>query len=177
MSIRLSSQPFAAPCQLGSFLQASMARALTCVFLCAALLGGGVPFAHAAPPSSSVPRITLSSVGRLEFRNNGATVDVMLDVRNPTGVDMRLNALTFQCIFNRIAKADGKSTGAVTVPSNSHALVPVRLSVDQNGLTGIVSIVASGAKSVDYQLNGVAELGPMMLDVPFSQTGNIPFHH
>jgi len=148
---------------------------LACLALLVMLCAG--PVANAFTAGITQPRITIASVGKLEFRNSGATLDVMLDVKNPTGIDLALNSLRFQCVFNNLARADGKSTGAVMVPSNSHALVPVRLSIGQDGLAGILSLVASGAKSVNYQLDGTAEIGPMMLDVPFSQQGHIALPH
>ena len=123
------------------------------------------------------PRITIASVGRLQLNGNGATVDMMLDVRNPTSVDLTLTALTFHCDFEQAAQAQGKSTATVMVPSNDHALVPVRLTVGNDGLSGLVNLLASGAHSVNYKLDGVATIGPMMLDVPFTQTGKIGLPH
>jgi LEA14-like dessication related protein len=123
------------------------------------------------------PRITIASVGRLQLNGNGATVDMMLDVRNPTSIDLTLTMLKFHCDFDQAAQAQGKSTATVMVPSNDHALVPVRLTVGNDGLAGLVNLLASGAHSVNYKLDGVATIGPMMLDVPFTQTGKIGLPH
>ncbi len=146
------------------------------VLLCLAAVGHiGLPQAsHADTPK---PRITIASVGRLQLNGNGATVDMMLDVRNPTSIDLTLTALTFHCDFDQAAQAQGKSTATVMVPSNDHALVPVRLTVGNDGLNGLVTLLASGARSVNYKLDGVATIGPMMLDVPFTQSGKIGLPH
>jgi LEA14-like dessication related protein len=133
--------------------------------------------AAASPAQPGQPRITIASVGRLQLNGNGATVDMTLDVHNPTAIDLTLTALTFRCDFEQAARAQGKSTATVMVPSNDHALVPVRLTVGNDGLNGLVTLLASGARSVTYKLDGVATIGPMMLDVPFTQSGKIALPH
>ncbi len=123
------------------------------------------------------PRVSLARVDRIEMGNQGATLDVMLDVRNPTGVDLSLNSLKFQCDFDQVGRTTGSSTHAVNVPSNDHALVPVKLLVGNDSLMALINLMATGSRSVGYRLNGTAEIGPMMLDVPFSQSGRISLPH
>ncbi len=138
---------------------------------------GSIAFSAPGLADTPKPRITIASVGRLQLNGNGATVDMTLDVHNPTAIDLTLTALTFRCDFEQAARAQGKSTATVMVPSNDHALVPVRLTVGNDGLNGLVTLLASGARSVTYKLDGVATIGPMMLDVPFTQSGKISLPH
>ena len=136
-----------------------------------------VMLAASAMAATEPPRVSIARVDHIQMNNQGATLDVMLDVRNPTGVDLSLNSLTFQCDFDQVGRTTGSSTKPVTVPSNDHALVPVKLSVGNDSLMALINLIATGSHSVGYRLNGTAEIGPMLLDVPFTQRGRINLPH
>jgi LEA14-like dessication related protein len=133
--------------------------------------------AASADPAPLQPRVTIKRIDRVDLGNQQATLDMTLDVKNPTGVDLALQSLKFRCALEGVASANGQSTVSVTIPSNDHALVPVRILVSNDSLLAIMSLVASGASSVNYRLDGTAEVGPMLLDVPFSQRGRISLPH
>jgi LEA14-like dessication related protein len=133
--------------------------------------------AASAMAATEPPRVSIARVDHIQMNNQGATLDVMLDVRNPTGVDLSLNSLTFQCDFDQVGRTTGSSTKPVNVPSNAHALVPVKLLVGNDSLMALINLIATGSRSVGYKLNGTAEIGPMMLDVPFTQRGRINLPH
>lgn len=126
--------------------------------------------------AADAPRVSITSVDRIEWKDNRATLDLTLDVANPSGVDVQLSSLKFRCVFGDAAKASGESRSGITIPSNDHASVPVRVVVSGDNLLALV-MLASNSAALTYRLEGTAELGPMGLEVPFSHTGRITLPH
>jgi len=153
-------------------INSSIARLRAFGFTSLIVLLTGAVLASAATP----PAVSIASIDRIEWKNNRATLDLTLDVANPSGVDVQLSSLKFHCVFGGTANATGESRSAVTVPSNDHASVPVRLTVSGDSLVALV-ILASNSTALDYRLEGTAELGPMGLEVPFARTGRISLPH
>jgi LEA14-like dessication related protein len=155
-----------------NLINSSVVRLTALVFASLVIFLTGAHLASAA----TAPAVSIASIDRIEWKNNRATLDITLDVTNPSGVDVQLSSLKFHCVFGGSANASGESRSVVTVPSNDHASVPVRLTVSGDSLVALV-ILASNSTALDYRLDGTAELGPMGLEVPFSRTGRISLPH
>jgi len=122
------------------------------------------------------PRVSIASVDRIEWKNNRATLDLTLEVGNPSGVDVTVSALKFNCVFGDVAKASGESRLPITIAANARANIPVRVTVSGDSLLALAVLVSNGS-SLDYRLDGTALLGPMAIEVPFSRVGHLALPH
>ncbi|SCC91346.1 conserved exported hypothetical protein [Thiomonas sp. X19] len=145
-------------------------RRACCKLAACTVLGAwlGVPAALA----QTAPEVSIASVNGIDFQGQTAVLDLTLSIRNTAGLALPLQALRFHCGFNGIDVAQGQSTTPVNIPAGGRAMVPVRLDVDSASLLGVLANLPPDGQ-VNYQLQGHAEIGLTMLQIPFSHQGVI----
>jgi LEA14-like dessication related protein len=120
--------------------------------------------------AQNAPEVSIASVTRITLQGSNAVVDLLLSVRNQGGLGLPLQALRFHCWLGGVDVARGQSTEPVTIPAQGQASVPVRLNVDSASLLGVLATAAPDG-TVPYKLEGHAEIGLTMLQIPFSHSG------
>ncbi len=145
-------------------------RRACCRLAACAVLGAwlGAPAALA----QAAPDVSIASVDGIDFRGQTAVLDLTLSIRNTAGLALPLQALRFHCGFDGVDVAQGQSTAPVTIPAGGRAMVPVRLHVDSASLLGVLANLPPDGR-VNYALQGHAEIGLTMLQIPFSHHGVI----
>ncbi len=128
----------------------------------------GVPAARA----QTAPEVSIASVNSIDFHGQIAVLDLTLSIRNTAGLALPLQALRLQCGFNGIDVAQGRSTAPVTIPAGGRAMVPLRLHVDSASLLDVLANLPPDGQ-VHYELQGHAEIGLTMLQIPFRHRGVI----
>ena len=136
------------------------------VFLTALIFG-----AVGAPAiAQTAPEVSIASVTGIALQGNNAVLDLLLSVRNQGGLALPLQALRFHCWLAGVDVARGRSTKPVTIPAQGQARVPVRLNVHSASLLDALTSAAPDG-TVPYKLEGHAEIGLTMLQIPFSHSG------
>ena len=130
------------------------------------------PEAEQAEEAPGVPKVTISRIDGVRLRDDRATLDLTLEVANPKGVPLALQALRFQCFFGGAAVAQGQSRAPVEIPANGRASLPVSVDVDSTGFLNLASVLSSG-RAVSYRIEGIAEVGLAGFPVPFSYSGTV----
>jgi LEA14-like dessication related protein len=136
--------------------------------------------ARAQPPQSASqpqsqsqsPRVRLLGVDRLALRGDAATLDLRLQVDNPHPYSVPLHALRLRCAFDGIEVARGNSLQPVRLPARGSAVLALRLDVDARALLAVLATLPADGV-VDYTLDGDAEIGLTMLQVPVHAAGRV----
>ncbi len=145
-------------------------RRACCKAATAALLGtllGTVPAL-----AQTAPEVSIASVDGIALQGSTAVLDLTLSIRNTRGLALPLQALRFHCWFNSIDVAEGQSTSPVIIPAGGQAQVPVRLNVASPSLLSVLATLPADGL-VHYQLQGHAEIGLTMLQIPFNSEGSV----
>ena len=142
---------------------------------CLALLCGAPATPALAQTGQTAPEVTITSVDSFAIQGQTAVLDLTLTIRNTRGLALPLQALRFHCWFNGVDVAQGQSTSPVTIPAGGQAQVPVQLDVDSPTLLGVLAALPPDG-TVAYRLDGSAEIGLTMLQVPFSHSGTVQIH-
>jgi len=140
--------------------------------LLAAMLGGCAVFF--SRPSVNIVDVRVLSVGLV-----GATAEVVLDVENPNGFDLRLTDVRYRLLFSDEAVedgwrvlADGESDERIVVPANGTQQVRLALPFRYSDLgLALGSILAEG--TLGYRLQGDVRFEAPIRDVrvPFDRRG------
>ena len=140
----------------------------------AAALGLALLAGLAATPAraQTAPEVSIASVDSLAIQGQAAVLDLTLSIRNPNGMALPLQALRFHCWLNGVDVSQGRSTSPVTIPAGGQAQVPVRLDVDSPSMLGVLASLPPDG-TLRYRLDGSAEIGLTLLQVPFSHSGTV----
>lgn len=150
----------------------SNGRRASCKAAAAALLGTLLGAPAVLAQTQTAPEVSIASVDGVALQGSTAVVDLTLTIRNTRGLSLPLQALRFHCWFNSIDVAEGESTSPVTIPAGSQAQVPVRLHVASPNLLSVLATLPPDGQ-VNYILQGHAEIGLTMLQIPFSHAGTV----
>jgi len=125
-------------------------------------------------PSVNIVDVRVLSVGLV-----GATAEVVLDVENPNGFDLRLTDVRYRLLFSDEAVedgwrvlADGASDQRIVVPANGTQTVRLALPFRYSDLgLALGSILAEG--TLGYRLQGDVRFEAPIRDVrvPFDRRG------
>ncbi|MBW4049169.1 MAG: LEA type 2 family protein [Proteobacteria bacterium] len=157
--------PAAAMERAGGGVRRAVCRIAACVLL---VMGLHLPVAQA----QSAPGVSIASVDGIALQGRTAVLDLTLAVRNTGSLALPLQAVRFHLAFTDIDVADGQSTEPVTIPAGGEAKLPVRLTVDSTRLLAVFATLPPDGQ-VSYTLQGHAEIGLTMLQVPFSHEGTV----
>lgn len=146
------------------------ARRTVCRIAACVLLGMGLHLSGAQ--AMNAPGVSIASVDGIALQGRTAVLDLTLNVRNTGSLALPLHAVRFHLAFADIDVADGQSTEPVTIPAGGEATLPVRLSVDSTRLLAVIATLPPDGQ-VHYTLQGHAEIGLTMLQVPFSHEGTV----
>uniref|UniRef100_D5X4C1 Late embryogenesis abundant protein LEA-2 subgroup domain-containing protein n=1 Tax=Thiomonas intermedia (strain K12) TaxID=75379 RepID=D5X4C1_THIK1 len=90
----------------------------------------------------------------------------------PGAWPLPLQKLRFQIQFNGLDVAQGVSTAPVTIAAQQQAQVPVQVEVNSATLLSLIATLPSDG-TVRYMIQGTAEIGQTMLQIPFSHSGAV----
>ena len=132
----------------------------------------------AAPPTraqpSTAPQVTLQSVDGIALQGATAILDLTLNIRNTSSLALPLQKLRFRLQFNDFEAAQGISTAPVNIPAQQQAQVPVQVNVDSATLLSLLAAQPSDG-TVHYLIQGTAEIGQTLLQIPFTHSGAVQF--
>jgi len=131
----------------------------------------------ASPPSEAqqaaeAPEVSIRSVDSIALQGATAILDLTLNIRNTGGLALPLQKLRFQIQFNGLDVAQGVSTAPVTIAAQQQAQVPVQVEVNSATLLSLIATLPSDG-TVRYVIQGTAEIGQTMLQIPFTQSGAV----
>jgi LEA14-like dessication related protein len=149
---------------------AALARASAALRLALCILAATCLPPALAGQASAAPEVGVRSVQAIALQGTTAIIDLTLDVRNPGALALPLQKLRFALRFNDLDVAKGASTAPVTIPAQQHALVPVQVTVDSATLLTLLATLPPDG-TVTYRIQGTAEIGQTMLQIPFAQAG------
>ena len=144
-------------------------RAALRALMSAALLIAAPALAQLPSPA---PEVSIRSVDGIALQGATAILDLTLDIRNTGGLALPLQKLRFQLQFNGLEVAQGVSTAPVTIPAQQKAQVPVQVNVDSPTLLGLIATLPPNGM-VRYVIQGTAEIGQTMLQIPFTHSGAV----
>lgn len=125
-----------------------------------------------AQPIGSVPEVSIRSVDSIALQGATAILDLTLDIRNTGALALPLQKLRFQLQFNGLDVAQGVSTAPVTIAAQQQAQVPVQVVVNSATLLGLIATLPPDGM-VRYVIQGTAEIGQTMLQIPFTHSGAV----
>ncbi len=123
-------------------------------------------------PSSQAPEVSIGSVDGIALQGATAILDLTLDLRNPGALALPLQKLRFQLQFNGLEVAQGVSTAPVTIAAQQQAQVPVQVDVNSATLLSLIATLPPDG-TVRYVIQGTAEIGQTMLQIPFTHSGAV----
>jgi LEA14-like dessication related protein len=119
-------------------------------------------------PSVAVDDVSLQSISL-----GGATVRVLLDLRNPNPFALPIEGVDWTLDLAGAKALDGQSDLDERIPANGSAPVAMTVTIGAAEAAGAIAKLLEGARA--YQLNGnvkvATPLGP--LGVPFSRAGTL----
>ena len=145
-------------------------RGLLPALMCAAALFAS-PLAQ-AQQAAVAPEVSIRSVDSIALQGATAILDLTLNIRNTGGLALPLQKLRFQIQFNGLDVAQGVSTAPVTIAAQQQAQVPVQVEVNSATLLSLIATLPSDG-TVRYVIQGTAEIGQTMLQIPFSHSGAV----
>lgn len=123
-------------------------------------------------PIGSAPDVSIRSVDSVALQGAVAILDLTLDIRNTGGLALPLQKLRFKLEFNGLEVAQGESTAPVTIAAQQQAQVPVQVVVNSTTLLGLIATLSPDGM-VRYVIQGTAEIGQTMLQIPFTHSGAV----
>jgi len=145
-------------------------RGLLPALMCAATLFASPP--AQAQQAAVAPEVSIRSVDSIALQGTTAILDLTLNIRNTGGLALPLQKLRFQLQFNGLDVAQGVSTAPVTIAAQQQAQVPVQVEVNSTTLLGLIATLPSDG-TVRYVIQGTAEIGQTMLQIPFTHSGTV----
>jgi LEA14-like dessication related protein len=145
-------------------------RGLLPALMCAATLFASPP--AQAQQAAVAPEVSIRSVDSIALQGTTAILDLTLNIRNTGGLALPLQKLRFQIQFNGLDVAQGVSTAPVTIAAQQQAQVPVQVEVNSTTLLGLIATLPSDG-TVRYVIQGTAEIGQTMLQIPFTHSGTV----
>lgn len=145
-------------------------RGLLPALMCAATLFASPP--AQAQQAAVAPEVSIRSVDSIALQGTTAILDLTLNIRNTGGLPLPLQKLRFQIQFNGLDVAQGVSTAPVTIAAQQQAQVPVQVEVNSTTLLGLIATLPSDG-TVRYVIQGTAEIGQTMLQIPFTHSGTV----
>ncbi len=145
-------------------------RGLLPALMCAATLFASPP--AQAQQAAVAPEVSIRSVDSIALQGTTAILDLTLNIRNTGGLPLPLQKLRFQLQFNGLDVAQGVSTAPVTIAAQQQAQVPVQVEVNSTTLLGLIATLPSDG-TVRYVIQGTAEIGQTMLQIPFTHSGTV----
>lgn len=143
--------------------------AVLCAWLGVVML---MPVRVMAQQASQTPEVSIRSVDGIALQGATAILDLTLNLRNTGGLALPLQKLRFQLQFNGLDVAQGVSTAPVTIPAKQQAQVPVQVNVDSPTLLSLIATLPPDGM-VRYLIQGTAEIGQTMLQIPFTHSGAV----
>ena len=144
-------------------------RAVLCALMGAALLASTPALAQ---QTTMAPEVSIRSVDSIALQGTTAILDLTLNIRNTGGLALPLQKLRFALQFNGLDVAQGVSTAPVTIAAQQQAQVPVQVEVNSATLLSLIATLPSDG-TVRYVIQGTAEIGQTMLQIPFTHSGTV----
>lgn len=120
----------------------------------------------------AIPEVSLRSVDGMALQGSNAVLDLTLNIRNTGALTLPLQKLRFALKFNGLDVARGVSTAPVAIAAQQQAQVPVQVNVDSATLLTLIATLPPDG-TVNYLIQGTAEIGQTLLQIPFSHSGAV----
>ena len=124
-------------------------------------------------PVIKMPKI---SIGDLLVKNlsfTKADLELQLNVENPNGFDLLLNALNYDVIINGLTSLSGSTEETVTVNKKGEGSIKIPLSLNILQLGMSAYNILKGDEPLEYSLNGDANIGA---DLPLFESSTFNFN-
>ena len=132
-------------------------------------------------PMIKLPKINVSSLQVNDVNFSKADLVLNLQVDNPNGFGLLVNALSYDLNVNGRNWVDGTNSDRITIDKNNsnRIAIPISLNITEIGSSVVQLLNNSGG--LDYKLNGSFDFGathPLLqkvqTDFSFDQAGDVP---
>ncbi len=100
-------------------------------------------------------KISIADVRITGIGLTGASLEIIFDIRNPTGIAATLDQLDYTIYGNNIHLGEGKITKAISVPAHSNKIISSFFVLDYSSANKIFGgDLAEG--TIDWKISGIA---------------------
>ncbi|MBN2732630.1 MAG: LEA type 2 family protein [Balneolaceae bacterium] len=132
-------------------------------------------------PMIKLPKINVSSLKVNDVNFSRADLVLNLEVDNPNGFGLLVNALSYNLDVNGRNWVDGSNSKNISISENQTSRIAIPISLNITEIGSSVIQLLNNSSDLNYELNGNFDFGAthplldnMRADFSFDQTGEVP---
>lgn len=120
------------------------------------------------------PTVKIAGIRPTKISLTSQTLELTLNILNPNGFDLPMEALTFSARFAGKSFAQGNTINKVTIPANGEALLKVRVKTGLGQLAEqFRTMVAKDDLDLHYDIKGFVKLSNWPKTIPINVEGEL----
>lgn len=132
-------------------------------------------------PMIKLPKINVSSLKVNDINFSQADLVLNLEVDNPNGFGLLVNALTYNLDVNERNWVDGSNSKNISISENQTSSIAIPISLNITEIGSSVIQLLNNSSDLNYKLNGNFDFGAthpllenMQTDFSFDRAGDVP---